>query len=459
MKKNNYRIETDSLGKVKVARNALYGAQTQRAIDNFKMSGITFDPAFIQALSNLKTACARANASCKVMPKNKASCISSIANKISSNTHDFMDHFPVDIFQTGSGTSTNMNINEVISNIAKRDYKKDIHPNDDVNMSQSSNDVIPTTINISSLTMSKSLSMSINFLCDSINARSKSLAHIIKSGRTHLMDAVPISFEQELNVWEEQVRASQSQIDLSCEEISYLPIGGTAIGTGINSPKKFSRSVCQELNKIYSEMKIKFKPLEIKGEMMSSQNHILTLSSALTRYASTLLKIANDIRWMNSGPISGLSEITLKALQPGSSIMPGKINPVLSESIMMAATQVNGNHSTIVQASSSGNFQLNTMLPLIAHNIIESLYLMINSTFSMIDLIDSFTVNETSVNENLLRNPIIATKLNQVIGYDLASKVVKEAYRTNSSIFDVAEKMTTLTKTELIKILDPKKLI
>jgi fumarate hydratase class II len=307
--------------------------------------------------------------------------------------------------------------------------------------------------------MSKSLSMSINFLCDSIKARSKSLAHIIKSGRTHLMDAVPISFEQELNVWEEQVRASQSQIDLSCEEISYLPIGGTAIGTGINSPKKFSRNVCQELNRIYSEMKIKFKPLEIKGEMMSSQNHILTLSSALTRYASTLLKIANDIRWMNSGPISGLSEITLKALQPGSSIMPGKINPVLSESIMMAATQVNGNHSTIVQASSSGNFQLNTMLPLIAHNIIESLYLMINSTFSMIDLIDSFTVNETSVNENLLRNPIIATKLNQVIGYDLASKVVKEAYRTNSSIFDVAEKMTTLTKTELIKILDPKKLI
>jgi fumarate hydratase class II len=307
--------------------------------------------------------------------------------------------------------------------------------------------------------MSKTLSTSLNFLCESINKKAKSLSHIIKSGRTHLMDAVPISFEQELNVWEEQVRASQAQIDLSCEEIAYLPIGGTAIGTGINAPKMFAKNVCNELNKTYKELKIKFKPLLVKGVMMSSQNHILTLSSALTRYASTLSKIANDIRWMNSGPISGLSEISLKALQPGSSIMPGKINPVISESIMMAATHVNGNHVTIMQASSSGSFQLNTMLPLIAHNIIESLYLMINCSFSMIDLIDSFSVNEDNVKDNLFRNPIIATKLNQVIGYDLASKIVKEAYKTNSSIFDIAERMTTLTRSELIKILDPKKLI
>jgi len=193
--------------------------------------------------------------------------------------------------------------------------------------------------------------------------------------------------------------------------------------------------------------------------MMSSQNHILTLSSALTRYASTLLKIANDIRWMNSGPISGLSEISLKALQPGSSIMPGKINPVISESIMMAAVHVNGNHSTILQATSSGSFQLNTMLPVIAHNIIESLYLMINCSFSMIDLIDSFSVNEETVKDSLFKNPIIATKLNQVIGYDMASKIVKKAYKTNSSIFDIAENMTSLTKSDLVKILDPKKLI
>ena len=192
---------------------------------------------------------------------------------------------------------------------------------------------------------------------------------------------------------------------------------------------------------------------------MSSQNHILTLSSALTRYASTLLKIANDIRWMNSGPISGLSEISLKALQPGSSIMPGKINPVISESIMMAAVHVNGNHSTILQATSSGSFQLNTMLPVIAHNIIESLYLMINCSFSMIDLIDSFSVNEETVKDSLFKNPIIATKLNQVIGYDMASKIVKKAYKTNSSIFDIAENMTSLTKSDLVKILDPKKLI
>ena len=459
MKKNKYRIESDSLGNIEVPKEAYYGAQTQRAIDNFKISGITFDPAFIQALASLKNACANANVKCKVMPKSKASCISGISKKISKNTLDYIDHFPIDIFQTGSGTSTNMNMNEVISEIARRNFKKDIHPNDDVNMSQSSNDVIPTTINISCLTMSKTLSTSLGFLCDSLNSKSKKLSHIIKSGRTHLMDAVPISFGQELNVWEEQVRASQTQIDLSCEEISYLPIGGTAIGTGINAPKMFAKNVCTELNKIYSELKIKFKPLSVKGEMMSSQNHILTLSSSLTRYASTLLKIANDIRWMNSGPVSGLSEISLKALQPGSSIMPGKINPVISESVMMAATHVNGNHITIMQAASSGSFQLNTMLPLIAHNIIESLYLMINCSFSMIELINSFKVNEDTVKENLYRNPIIATKLNQVIGYDLASKIVKEAYNTNSSIFDIAEKMTSLTKSELIKILDPKKLI
>jgi len=459
MKKNTFRIETDSLGKVKVPKNAYYGAQTQRALDNFKISGITFDPVFIQSLASLKQACAIANMKCKTLIKSKANCISGISKKISNNTLDYMDHFPIDIFQTGSGTSTNMNMNEVISEVAKRNFKQEIHPNDDVNMSQSSNDVIPTTINIASLSMSKTLSTSLSFMSESLNSKAITLSNVIKSGRTHLMDAVPISFEQELNVWEEQVRASQAQIDLSCEEISYLPIGGTAIGTGINAPKTFAKNVCNELNKIYSEAKIRFKPLSIKGEMMSSQNHIFSLSSALTRYASTLSKIANDLRWMNSGPVSGLSEISLKALQPGSSIMPGKINPVISESVMMAATQVNGNHITIMQAASSGNFQLNTMLPLIAHNIIESLYLMINSTFSMIELVNTFKVNEETVKENLFKNPIIATKLNQVIGYDLASKIVKEAYRTNSSIFEIAEKMTSLSKAELIKILDPKKLI
>jgi len=459
MKKNTFRIETDSLGKVKVPKNAYYGAQTQRALDNFKISGITFDPVFIQSLASLKQACAIANMKCKTLTKSKANCISGISKKISNNTLDYIDHFPIDIFQTGSGTSTNMNMNEVISEVAKRNFKQEIHPNDDVNMSQSSNDVIPTTINIASLSMSKTLSTSLSFMSESLNSKAITLSNVIKSGRTHLMDAVPISFEQELNVWEEQVRASQAQIDLSCEEISYLPIGGTAIGTGINAPKTFAKNVCNELNKIYSEAKIRFKPLSIKGEMMSSQNHIFSLSSALTRYASTLSKIANDLRWMNSGPVSGLSEISLKALQPGSSIMPGKINPVISESVMMAATQVNGNHITIMQAASSGNFQLNTMLPLIAHNIIESLYLMINSTFSMIELVNTFKVNEETVKENLFKNPIIATKLNQVIGYDLASKIVKEAYRTNSSIFEIAEKMTSLSKAELIKILDPKKLI
>ena len=241
MKKNKYRLQKDSLGSVKVPTKAYYGAQTQRAIDNFKISGIMFDPIFIQSLANLKTACALANQKCGVMTKTKSACISSISKKIANNTINYMDHFPIDIFQTGSGTSTNMNMNEVISGIAKKDLKKEIHPNDDVNMSQSSNDVIPTTINISCVSMSKILSSAMDFLSIAINEKANELSDIIKSGRTHLMDAVPISFEQELLVWQEQVKASKTNIEISCEENSYLPIGGTAIGTGINSPKSFSK--------------------------------------------------------------------------------------------------------------------------------------------------------------------------------------------------------------------------
>lgn len=273
------------------------------------------------------------------------------------------------------------------------------------------------------------------------------------------MDAVPISFEQELNVWEEQVRASQSQIDLSCEEISYLPIGGTAIGTGINSPKKFSRNVCQELNKIYSEMKIKFKPLEIKGEMMSSQNHILTLSSALTRYASTLLKIANDIRWMNSGPISGLSEITLKALQPGSSIMPGKVNPVIPEAVSMASADVIGNDVTITVASQSGNFQLNVMLPVIAYNLLKSINLLSGAMGVLSNkAIKNFKINKRNLEASLSKNPILVTALNPIIGYEKAAYIAKKAYKESRPIIEVAAEETDLSESKLKKLLDPSKL-
>jgi fumarate hydratase class II len=273
------------------------------------------------------------------------------------------------------------------------------------------------------------------------------------------MDAVPLSLGYEIEVWREQVIHCNQPLLQSAEELQYLPIGGTAIGTGLNAPKSFGKSVCVELNKIYKKTGAKFSSNPNKSEMISSQNHILTMSAALQRTASCLTKISNDLRWMNSGPISGLSEITLKPLQPGSSIMPGKINPVIPEATLMAMAQVSGNHNAINIACISGSFQLNTMLPLIALNIINSFNLLINSVYSIADTIDTFVVNENVIKSNLERNPIIATKLNETIGYDLASKIVKEAYKSNRSIIDITEEMTDLTKQQIIKLLDPKKLI
>ena len=459
MKKITYRIEQDSLGKVKVPKNALYGAQTQRAIDNFKISGDIFPPEFIQSLASLKAACAMANSKSKLLSIKKAKTIYSSAMDIYKNIEKYYDQFPIDIYQTGSGTSTNMNMNEVLSNIVSKKLNTKIHPNDDINRSQSSNDVIPTTINITSVLLAMELNDALDYLTMSLIDKEFEAKDIIKSGRTHLMDAVPLSLGYEIEAWREQIVHCNQPMLQSAEELQYLPIGGTAIGTGLNSPKNFSKSVCVELNKIYKKTGAKFTSNPNKAEMISSQNHILTMSASLQRTASCLTKISNDLRWMNSGPVSGLSEITLKPLQPGSSIMPGKINPVIPEAVLMAMAQVNGNHNAINIACISGSFQLNTMLPLIALNIINSFNLLINSIYSIADTIDTFKINQDSIKFNLERNPIIATKLNETIGYDLASKIVKEAYRTNRSIVDIASEMTDLSKAQIIKLLDPKKLI
>ncbi len=459
MKKITYRTEQDSLGKVKVPKNALYGAQTQRAIDNFKISGDIFPPEFIQSLASLKAACAMANSKSKLLSIKKAKTIYSSAMDIYKNIEKYYDQFPIDIYQTGSGTSTNMNMNEVLSNIVSKKLNTKIHPNDDINRSQSSNDVIPTTINITSVLLAMELNDALDYLTMSLIDKEFEAKDIIKSGRTHLMDAVPLSLGYEIEAWREQIVHCNQPMLQSAEELQYLPIGGTAIGTGLNSPKNFSKSVCVELNKIYKKTGAKFTSNPNKAEMISSQNHILTMSASLQRTASCLTKISNDLRWMNSGPVSGLSEITLKPLQPGSSIMPGKINPVIPEAVLMAMAQVNGNHNAINIACISGSFQLNTMLPLIALNIINSFNLLINSIYSIADTIDTFKINQDSIKFNLERNPIIATKLNETIGYDLASKIVKEAYRTNRSIVDIASEMTDLSKAQIIKLLDPKKLI
>ena len=453
MKKLSYRIETDSLGKVRVPKTALYGAQTQRAVDNFKISWYRFDPIFIESLAALKASCSHANKSAKLIPSKKANAIFQSAILIMNNIEDYYDQFPIDIFQTGSGTSTNMNMNEVLSTLASKKSKIKVHPNDDVNMSQSSNDVIPSTINISSVLLATELSVM------KMIEKEWEYKDIIKTGRTHLMDAVPLTLGYEIESWREQLVHANDSLEVSKEECQYLPIGGTAIGTGINAPKTFPKNVCKELNKIFKKQKVKFMPNVNKSEMISSQNHILGISSSLLRLASCLTKIANDLRWMNSGPISGLSEIKLKALQPGSSIMPGKINPVIPEAVLMATAQITGNHSTINLSCLSGAFQLNTMLPIIAHNVIESFNILISSVVSITETLDTLTLNHASIRESLDRNPIIATKLNEVVGYDKAAQIVKEAYKTNKPILEVAESMTELSKTQLQKLLDPKKLV
>ena len=456
MKKITFRTEEDSLGKVKVPKTALYGAQTQRAIDNFKISGDVFPPDFIESLAALKAACALANHKAKLMPATKAKAISSCALDIHKNIDKYYDQFPIDLYQTGSGTSTNMNMNEVLATTVSKKLKKKVHPNDDINKSQSSNDVIPTTINICSVLLALELNDALDYFTMKLIDKEFEVKDIIKSGRTHLMDAVPLSLSYEIESWREQIVHCNQPLLQSAEELQYLPIGGTAIGTGLNAPKNFGKLVSTELNKILGKTGAKFTSNPNKSEMISSQNHILTMSGALLRVASSLTKISNDLRWMNSGPVSGLSEITLKPLQPGSSIMPGKINPVIPEAVLMAMAQVTGHHSAINIACISGNFQLNTMLPLISKNIIESFNLLINSVYSLADTIDTFKVNKRNIQLNLEKNPIIATKLNETIGYDLASKIVKEAYKTNKSIIDITEEKTNLTRSQILKLLDPK---
>ncbi|MEC9206106.1 MAG: class II fumarate hydratase [Pseudomonadota bacterium] len=451
-KKITYRIEADSLGKVKVPKDALYGAQTQRAIDNFKISGECFPPVFLQALALLKASCALANKESGLMTIRKAQVIYKCAIDIFKNIDKYYDQFPIDIFQTGSGTSTNMNMNEVIANMASKILKSKVHPNDDVNMSQSSNDIIPSAIIVSCTIECEHLTDAVDTLTTSLMRKTEKTSEI-KSGRTHLMDAVPINFSEEIWSWENLVLSGYQ-----CNTTNFLPIGGTAVGTGINAPKNFGKKVCKNLNKILGIKSIKFEAHPHPYTYISSQDHILETSGHFLVFASALTKICNDLRWMNSGPISGLGEITLKPLQPGSSIMPGKINPVIPEAVLMAMAQVTGNHNTINIACNSGNFQLNAMLPVIARNILESSKLLENSALALSDVIKTFTINSEKIKSNLERNPIIATKLNEVVGYDLTSKIVKEAYKSKKPIIEVAEKMTNLSKAQLKELLDPKKL-
>jgi fumarate hydratase class II len=448
---STFRIERDSMGELQVPADALYGAQTQRAIDNFPISGLHLPREFIRALGLIKAAAAEVNLSLGHLKKNQASAIGKAALAVANGDYDAQ--FPIDIFQTGSGTSTNMNANEVIAHLAV-DAGTEVHPNDHVNYGQSSNDVIPTAIHVSAtLATTEKLLPALKHLQRVLDRRSRQLKKVVKTGRTHLMDAMPITFGQELSGWSAQIASAIERIEDSLKRMRRLPQGGTAVGTGINADSKFGPAVAAQLKKLTG---VKFESADNYFEGMAAQDAAVELSGQLKTLAVALMKIANDLRWMNSGPLAGLGEIELPALQPGSSIMPGKVNPVIPEATAMVAAQVIGNDASITIAGQSGNFQLNVMLPLIAYNLLQSIGLLANVSRLLADkAIAGFKVNTDRVNQALAMNPILVTALNPVIGYEKGAATAKQAYKEHRPIIDVALETTGLSKDELKKLLDP----
>ena len=449
------RVERDSLGSLDVPAEALWGAQTQRAIQNFPPSGLRMPRAFIEALALIKHAAAGANAELGDLPAAIAAAIQDAALKVAAGAYD--DQFPVDVFQTGSGTSSNMNANEVIASLASRALGTAVHPNDQVNMSQSSNDVVPTAIHLSAaLVLHRELQPALKRLQDALSKRGAELGDIVKTGRTHLMDAMPITLSQELGGWQSQIADCEARLAAVTPRLHALAQGGTAVGTGINARPQFGAVFARHLAR---HTGIAFRPAENYFAALAGQDTAVELSGQLKVLSVSLMKIANDLRWMNSGPLAGLAEIALPALQPGSSIMPGKINPVVAEAVTMIAAQVIGNDSAITLAGQSGNFQLNLMLPLIAYNLLQSLKLLSIGCRNLADhAIAGFSVNRERIQEALARNPILVTALNPIIGYEKGAAVAKKAYREGRPILDVAAEMTDLSRDELRRLLDPKSL-
>ena len=452
---SDVRIEKDSMGELEVPANALYGAQTQRAINNFPVSGLVFPRSFIQALGQIKAACAQVNCDLGEMSQEQTDAIISAAKRVSAG--EFDEHFLIDIFQTGSGTSTNMNTNEVISHVASEASGVAIHPNDHVNMGQSSNDVIPTAIHVSAaLQVAEQLIPSLAHLKQAIDKRCIELDKVIKTGRTHLMDAMPVSFSQEMGGWSAQIGLGIERLQSTMPRISSLVQGGTAVGTGINAHEKFAELFAAQMSKQTGHA-FTSNPNKFVG--LSAQDAAVELSGQIKTVSVNLRKISNDLRWMNSCPLAGLGEIALPALQPGSSIMPGKVNPVIPESMAMVCAQVIGNDAAITIGGQSGNFQLNVMLPMIAYNLLQSIEIMANASRMLADkAIDGFTVNQQNIQGALGKNPILVTALNPVIGYELGAKIAKAAYAEGRAVLDVAEEMTDLSRAELEKLLSPAEL-
>lgn len=455
---SNYRIEKDSMGEIKVPVNALYGAQTQRAHDNFPISGIKFSREFIQALGYVKKAAALANNSLGLIEDGIANDINVAAQEVVEGKHD--DQFVIDIFQTGSGTSSNMNANEVISHLAnatKAEGEVKIHPNDHVNFGQSSNDVIPTVIRISALISAKqSLIPALKHLQETFLTKGKEYSDVVKTGRTHLMDAMPVTIEQEFSGYARQIELGIQRVEAALIRLKELPQGGTAVGTGINTHHEFGQKFAEHVSLLSGE---EFVEATNHFEAQATVDAPVELSGQLKTVAVSLMKIANDLRWMNSGPNSGIGEIQLAALQPGSSIMPGKVNPVIEESMTMVCAQVIGNDSTITIAGQAGNFELNVMLPVVAHNLLESIRILANAARNLADRsVSKIIVRKAEIADMVGRNPILVTALNPIIGYDLAAKIAKKAYAENRALKDVALEMTDLSEEELDHALDPIKM-
>ena len=449
------RTEHDSMGELQAPADALWGAQTQRAVQNFPISGRPMPRGFIRALGLVKAAAAEVNAGLGLLPKNVAGAVRAAALEVAAGNWDA--HFPVDIYQTGSGTSSNMNANEVIAALANASGKAGkgrVHPNDHVNLGQSSNDVVPTAIRVSAqLAVVEDLLPALRHLRRTIKQRARGLRRVVKTGRTHLMDAMPLTFEQEFGAWVSQLKSAEGRIEDSLKRLRRLPLGGTAIGSGINADPRFGARAAKALSALAGT---RFESAEDKFEGLAAQDDAVELSGQLNALAVALIKIANDLRWMNSGPLAGLGEIELPALQPGSSIMPGKVNPVIPEATVMAAAQVIGHHAAITIAGQTGNFQLNVTLPLIAANLLESIQLLANvSRLLADDCIAGLRVREARVKEALDRNPILVTALNPVIGYEKGAAIAKQAYRQNRPVLEVAREITGLPEKTLKPLLDP----
>lgn len=446
------------MGEIRVPANALYGAQTQRAADNFPISGIRFSRSFIQALGIVKKAAALANKELGLVEDAVADAIAEASSGIIEGRYD--DQFVIDIFQTGSGTSSNMNANEVISKLAneiKKGTDTFVHPNDHVNFGQSSNDVIPTAIRIAAvLSVKNELIPSLEHLAKAFTEKGAEYADVVKTGRTHLMDAMPVTIQQEFSGYARQLELGSARAASALERVKELPQGGTAVGTGINTHPDFGNKFAEKVSELTG---MDFVEAINHFEAQSTVDAPVELSGQLKTIAVSMMKMANDLRWMNSGPNSGIGEVQLAALQPGSSIMPGKVNPVIEESVAMVCAQVIGNDATVTIGGQSGNFELNVMLPVVAHNLLESISILANAARNFADRsVSRLVVRKDIIADMVGRNPILVTALNPIIGYDLAAKIAKKAYAENRPLLEVAKEMTELSDDELRKALDPIKM-